>query len=135
MTDHTSTDCNCRFCSFSHLHQLLGLFFFPLLLLFKHTQAASTSSTLQVLIVSMCFCVYTVCHYLVMKKLQLWPPRVTVLEMRPFSCILFFFLYIYTCQHTPSENSLQVCYKQFTISQTILLSCEIGLTVECGLVK
>lgn len=29
MTDHTSTDCNCRFCSFSHLHQLLGLFFSP----------------------------------------------------------------------------------------------------------
>lgn len=67
-----------------------------------------------------------------MKKLQLWLPRVTVLEMRPFSRILFF---LYTCQHTLSENSLQVCYKQFTISQTILLSCEIGLTVECGLVK
>lgn len=106
MTDHTSTDCNCRFCSFSHLHQLLGLFFSPLLLLFKHTQAASTSSTLQVLIVSMCFCVYTVCHYLVMKKLQLWPPRVTVLEMRPFSRILFF-LYIYT--HANTHRVRTVC--------------------------
>lgn len=69
-----------------------------------------------------------------MKKLQLWPPRVTVLEMRPFSRVLLK-KNIYTCQHTLSENSLQVCYKQFTISQTILLSCEIGLTVECGLVK
>lgn len=73
----------------SHICTSCWVSFFSLLLLFKHTQAASTSSTLQVLIVSVCFCVYTVCHYLVMKKLQLWPPRVTVLEMRPFSPILF----------------------------------------------
>lgn len=45
-----------------------GLFFLVILNILR---LHPPSSTLQALTVSVCFCVYTVCHYLGMKKLQI----------------------------------------------------------------